>query len=267
MDIFSTITLSILQGISEFLPISSSGHLIIFSNFLNINLDSADLNSFIIFLHFGTLLSVVVYFRKLIFKTAKGAFKNNTNSINLLNNILITSVPICIFGAIFSIYIEPLLTRKTQFLIASISLIVVGTIFFFSEKLKNKQQITIYNLEIKNAFIIGLFQSLGLIYGVSRSGTTILGARTTGLTNKASLDYAFFTSIPIILIANIYELVSNTALELNITLTIIGVIISFCTGYISISFLINFLKSRSLKFFGIYCFLFGFLSLTIYIFK
>ncbi len=268
MDLFSILFLSVLQGISEFLPISSSGHLIIFSEFLNINFGADDLNTFIVYLHFGTLLAVLVYFRSLLKDTLLGSFKGEKDSLKLGFNIVLTSIPAVLFGAAFSIFIEDLLTREIQFFIASGALMIVGVLFIFSEKLRGNEKIdSLEKISKKNAVIIGLFQALGIIYGVSRSGITILGARAFGLSKKASLDYAFFASIPVILGATLHEFISNLGVnsEIPFSTIVIGILISFISGYVSISFLLNYLKDRSLKTFGIYCLGFGFISLIIYL--
>lgn len=268
MDIFTVFFLGILQGVAEFLPISSSGHLIIFSEFLNVDMSAGELNSFIVFLHLGTLISILIYFRKLILETVTGVFKREEKYINLFINTIISTIPPFTLGVLFTIFVEPSIERSTQFYIASIALMIAGTVFILSDKIKPRAEIeSMYSLNRIQALTIGAFQTFGIIFGVSRSGSTIIGSRYVGLSKKDSLDYAFFASIPLLLGVSFGSIVMElhgNGFNGSISYLLIGIIVSCISGLLSISFLINFLKKRSLRVFGIYCLVFGAVSFLIY---
>lgn len=274
MDTTTVILLSVIQGLGEFIPISSSGHLTIISYFLNNSLTTKEISAFIVFLHLGTLVALLIYQRKTIFKllqsiktdiSSKKAFSNS-----ILLKIIIASIPALAFGFLYSKFIQEELSRTDSFLIACIALMIAGTTFILTSKfIKGKNNKTMSELTLKRSFFIGIFQSLPVVSGFSRSGMTITGARLNNLSNKDSIEFAFLIGIPVIIAATAYSILESHEFLFNpenIFINMIGMIISGVVGYFAISFLFRYLKTRGLQIFGYYCFAFGLISLLIFIF-
>lgn len=262
---YKTIILGIVQGIGEFLPISSSAHLILIPYLFNWN---ESLLSYDIALHFGTMLAVVLLFFKEWFKLLKGAFLFITKRKKSLENkmfwyLLVATIPGAIIGFLIDNYIENIF-RSNIGLIA-IFLAVMGVLIYLSDAWaakSYKEEIEFEKINIKHAIIIGLSQSLAVIPGFSRSGTTILAARLLGLSRNAATKFTFLLSVPIILGANILE-INNMSLT---TYTLVGVLVSFLVGILSIKFLINYIKKHDFKIFAIYRLIFANIILIKYLF-
>lgn len=274
MDTTTVILLSVIQGLGEFIPISSSGHLTIISYFINNSLNTKEITSFIVFLHLGTLCAQLIYQRKTIFKLLKSIKTDISSkkafSKSLLLKIIVASIPALVVGFLYSKFIQDELSRTDSFLIACIALMIAGTTFVFTSNfIQGKNTMAMSELTIKRSFFIGIFQSLPVVSGFSRSGMTITGARLNNLNNKDSIEFAFLIGIPVIIAATTYsifeshEFLFNPA---NISINILGMIISGVVGYLAISFLFKFLKTRGLQIFGYYCAAFGFISFLAFVF-
>ena len=243
------VMLSIIQGIAEFLPISSSAHLLIASKYFNLSNSNLTLD---ISLHAGSLLAIMFYFKK--------ELKNFLKNKKLFLKIFITSIPISIFG-FFLVkfnYIELLRSYK----IIGWSTILFGIILFVSDLNKSNNDIK-KNLTFQNIFVIGILQTLALIPGVSRSGITISSARMLSFTRVDAAKISFLTSIPILLIVSVYNLqkiYAQNNYELSLA-NFIGLFLSFLFSYITIKFFLNFLKKFSLSVFVIYRLILGTLIL------
>lgn len=274
MDPLIVILLSVVQGLGEFIPISSSGHLTIISYFLDSSLTTKEISAFIVFLHLGTLIALLIYQRKIIFKILKSlpddlkTKKNFTDSLFL--KIIIASLPALVFGFLYSKFIQEDLSRTDSFLIACIALMLAGLTFILtSNYIKGKNNKKMSELNLKRSFFIGIFQSLPVVSGFSRSGMTITGARLNNLSNKDSIEFSFLIGIPIILAATAYSLLESYEFLFsyeNIAINLLGMVISGVVGYFAISFLFKYLRTRGLQIFGYYCLCFGLISLLIYIF-
>ena len=234
------VILSIIQGIAEFLPVSSSAHLIIVSkyfSFSNANL-TLDMS-----LHLGSLLAILFYFKEDLI--------NFVDNKELFKKIIITSVPTSIVGIILIKlnYID----FFRSFKIIGWSTIIFGVILFFSDLRKTNNNI-LNNFNNKNVLIIGLLQILSLIPGVSRSGIIITGARFLNFNRVDAAKLSFLTSIPILILVSIFnfhKLIVQNNFEISLY-NIIGISLSFIFSYITIKYFINFLKHFSLKFFILY---------------
>ena len=234
------VILSIIQGIAEFLPVSSSAHLIIVSkyfSFSNANL-TLDMS-----LHLGSLLAILFYFKEDLI--------NFVDNKELFKKIIITSVPTSIVGIILIKlnYID----FFRSFKIIGWSTIIFGVILFFSDLRKTNNNI-LNNFNNKNVLIIGLLQILSLIPGVSRSGIIITGARFLNFNRVDAAKLSFLTSIPILILVSIFnfhKLIVQNNFDISLY-NIIGVSLSFIFSYITIKFFLNFLKYFSLKFFVLY---------------
>ncbi len=244
--------LSAVQGISEFLPISSSAHLILVSNFYDLETSSLLID---ISLHLGSLIAIIFYFRKELF--------NLRNNKNLLSLIIIGSLPLIIFGYI--LYTTELihLLRNTK-LIASTTLFF-GFILFFADQRKIDKNIST-NLNIKTILFIGLFQILALIPGVSRAGITITAARFLNFNRVDSTKISFLLSIPALAGASFLSLrdVYQQSIEINYLL-LITIFLSFTFSFFTIKYFLKFISKISFNIFIIYRILLGLiLFLTIY---
>ena len=226
--------LSLIQGVTEFLPISSSAHLIIFrdiflvgKNILNSEFELA----FDIALHFGTLLAIIAYFHKELFNIIK-------KDSMLLRVILVATIPAAVVGFLFEDIIT--LFIRTRYYLIILSLIFVGIIIYYID-LKCKTTKSIKEMNIKDSLIIGIGQMLSLIPGFSRSGTTIAFGRLLNINREDATKFSFYLSIPILFGALFLQLfkMDYNVLYQNISIFIIGIISSFITGLLCINLLIN----------------------------
>jgi undecaprenyl-diphosphatase len=243
------ILLSIVQGITEFLPVSSSAHLILLSNYFNFTNSNLTLD---VSLHLGSLLAITLYFKE--------ELKNFIQNKILFLKIIITSIPITLVGLVLVNF--DFLDFFRSYKIIGWSTLIFGLILFTSDQRKTDQNIET-NFSYRNAIFIGLFQVLALIPGVSRSGITITGARFLNLNRIDSAKISFLTSIPILTIASLYNLQKIIAQnDLKISgLNLVGVIMSFIFSYITVSFFLKFLKKFNLLIFVIYRVILGILIL------
>jgi undecaprenyl-diphosphatase len=243
--------LSLVQGITEFLPISSSSHLIIFSNFLDYNKQSLSID---VCLHIGSFLAVVTFFYKDILNLIKNK--------NLFFKILFSSVPVMIIGffLVQTNFIEYLRNIK----IIGWTTFIFGILLYFSDKFKLKNNIN-NNFTYKSAIVIGLFQVLSLIPGVSRSGITITAARFLKFKRFDAAKISFLLSIPTLGAVSIYglrELFQSGDSSLTIH-NLASILFSFIFSIITIKFFLSYIKKFSLNIFVIYRILLGLLLLTI----
>ena len=231
--------LSIVQGISEFLPVSSSAHLIIFSNIIDFSNNSL---IFDVGLHLGSLLAILFYFRKELL--------NILNDKKLFNLLLIGSIPLILFGYIF--YTTGIINSFRNLKIIAWTTLIFGLLMYFSDTFKIKKKIE-KDLTIKNILIIGVMQILAIIPGVSRSGITITAGRFLNFDRYDSTKISFYLSIPALMGASVLSLKDavNENIEFNFFL-IISIILSFIFSYLTIKYFLIYTKKFSLKFFVIY---------------
>ena len=231
--------LSAVQGISEFLPISSSAHLILISSFFELKTNSLLID---ISLHLGSLIAIVFYFRKDLFD-----LNNNRKYLNL---ILFGSIPLLIFGYI--LHSSELIYLLRNIKIIAFTTLFFGIILFFSDQAKTEKNIST-NLDFKSIIFIGLFQILALIPGVSRAGITLTAARFLKFNRVDSVKISFMLSIPALAGASFLGLqdLIRQPLEINY-LIIFAIILSFLFSFITVKFFLNFINKFSLNIFIIY---------------
>jgi undecaprenyl-diphosphatase len=240
MNLIHTIILSIVEGITEFLPISSTGHMILASKLLNIP-QTEFIKSFEIIIQLGAILAVVViYFKKLVLSLNRELYKK----------IIIAFVPTGIFGLFLYKYVKSYLIGNS--LIVVLSLFVGGIVMLLFEKyFKNRNQKITY----KSYFVIGLFQVLSMIPGVSRAFATIFGGMVVGMKKEESTEFSFLLAIPTMAAASGLDLI-KTDLSVwtnsNIVTLLLGFVISFITAYIVVKWLIKFVQSHNFNIFGWY---------------
>ena len=246
-----SIILGIVQGIAEFLPISSSAHLILIPFLLGWEEHSM---AFDIALHFGTLLAVLVVFFREWWCLFMGAVKKITKGKQSFENrmfwyLVAATVPGAVLGVIFEDTVENIF-RKNILLIAG-ALAIMGILIFLGDRWADKHykiETDYKHISFKQAVLIGLSQALAIIPGFSRSGTTILTGRLMGLSKSAATKFTFLLSVPIIAGAAILKVGS---LELSIE-TFVGVFVSFIVGLFTIKFLLNYIKKHDFSIFAIY---------------
>ena len=258
-----SIILGIVQGIAEFLPISSSAHLILVPYLLNWDAHSM---AFDIALHFGTLLAILTVFFREWWNLLMGAVNKVTKGKPSFENkmfwyLVIATIPGALLGFLLEDVVENIF--RTKIWLIATSLAVMGILIFLGDKWADKHyriETEFKHISLKQALIIGLSQALAIIPGFSRSGTTILSARLMGLSKSAATKFTFLLSVPIIAGAAILKVGD---LELTIE-TIIGIFVSFIVGLFSIKFLLNYVKKHDFSVFAIYRILFAVIILIKY---
>tara|TARA_B100000676_G_scaffold105895_1_gene105815 strand:- start:1192 stop:1959 length:768 start_codon:yes stop_codon:yes gene_type:complete len=249
-DFIEILILSAIQGISEFLPISSSAHLILVSSLYDLKASSLLID---ISLHLGSLLAIIFFFRKELFD-----LKHNQK---LLKLIIIGSVPLILFGYI--LYSTELIYQLRNIKVIAWTTLFFGIVLYFADQRKIDQNIST-NLNLRSIIVIGLFQILALIPGVSRAGITMTAARFLNFNRVDSGKISFLLSIPALSGASFLGLwdISSETIEINI-LIIIATILSFLFSYLTVKFFLNYLNKFSLKIFVVYRILIGLILLSI----
>ena len=249
MNFIEYIILGAIQGITEFLPISSSGHLLI-GRFL-FDLKSTISGSFIeIFLHGGTLLSILLYWKKDLIVDIKATINGE---YTMLHNVIIGTIPAAIVGFFFKDQIDVYLFNIDNIGYLSFSyLFLSGILFFTKNNISNNRN----DILLKYAFIIGLAQCFAIIPGISRAGITIATALYIGINSADSTKFSFILAIPILCVSFFGSLAQNYLLFMQSVIfwpLIIGFLSSFIVGYIAIGLLVNTIEKNRLWYFSVYC--------------
>ncbi|OED30812.1 undecaprenyl-diphosphate phosphatase [Methanosphaera sp. WGK6] len=268
LDIISAIILGAVQGISEFLPISSSGHLVIIPHLLGVETGLA----FDTILHIGTLVAIFTFFWNDIVNIIKGFI---ISLINLTEGkdkfieglqkvpeerfawlIIIATIPTGIMGVLFKDAIETIF-RGTVFV--GIFLIITGLILYYSER-HSSGNITEKNMSFKQAIIIGICQGFAVLPGISRSGSTIASGLCLGLNREYAARYSFLLSLPSVIGAGLIQVKDIATIDASITVLIAGFVSSVIFGYLSIKLLMKMIEGWSLDVFAYYCWIVGALT-------
>lgn len=268
----SLILLGLIQGLTEFFPVSSSGHLVIAKYFLELNLPGA---SFEAFLHFGTVMAVIVLFRKdikelvisfidSIYKLSHGEnilniFKNNSSS-KLAWFLVISTLPAAIIGYTFSSYFEILFSKP---IIASLMLTITGTLLWFGNKNFPGGSKNISEITFKDAIFIGLAQAVAIIPGISRSGLTVIAGLSRNLDREFAAKYSFILSVPIILGASMFKIRELPSLNIDLSILILSGFVAAISSYGAMKIFIGLLKNRKIYFFSYYLWIIS--GLTVWI--
>ena len=235
--------LAIVQGLTEWLPVSSSGHLVILQKILDLNLPLA----YSILLHFGTTIVVITVFRNDLKVILKDLFNGNfeTDEGKFALFIVIGSVPIAVSGFFFYDFFKSLFSNL---LVVGLALLVTGCVLFFSEKRMGRRKMNFFD-----SLLIGFAQALTIIPGISRSGITV----ATGLLRKIDKDiafrYSFLMSVPAILGATLFEVKDFTIGNENLVILLLGTIASMIIGYASLKFLQKVIMNQKIHLFAYYC--------------
>lgn len=263
INLLKYVLLAIIQGISEILPISSSGHLIISQKLLGLDISNMSTS---IFLHIGSLFAVVIfYFSTLknigqnVYKYAIKKDKSNEckKSWHLIIRMIISILPAGILGLIFKSKIEEIFSTT---LFIGINLIITAILLLLLTRNKGTKKIE--NISIKDAILIGLFQAIGIMPGISRSGITTIGGKVSKLEDEDAINYSFLLFIPVALGTGLLEIIELCTGKLVLTeqeiiLNVIGAVISMVVTYISLKLLLKIIKKGKLYYFSLYCLIVG----------
>ena len=267
IEILKSIVLGIVQGITEWLPVSSTGHMILvnqFMDFMSQNKDFRDL--FLVVIQFGSILAVVtIYFHKLNPFSPKKTDTEKKDTLSLWAKVLVGCVPAGIIGLLFDDFID---TYLYQAYVVAATLIIYGIAFIVIESRKKEPKINdLSTLDYKTAALIGVFQILALIPGTSRSGSTILGAVILGTSRFVATVFSFFLAVPIMLGASGLKILKYFV-EFGMFgaqeffLLLIGMAVAYIVSVIAIKFLIGYIKKNDFKVFGYYRIVLGVLVIA-----
>lgn len=261
MSIFESIIIAIVEGLTEFLPVSSTGHMIITQGLLGVESD-AFVKAFTVIIQFGAILSVVVLYWKRFFRLntepapeGAGALKRLIHKFDFYWKLLVAFIPAAVIGLLFSDKIDEMLESVT---VVAVMLVVGGVFMLFCDKIFNRGSDET-KLTERRALYIGLFQCIAMIPGVSRSMATIVGGMAQKLTRKAAAEFSFFLAVPTMCAASGYKmlklLLSDEGLQLltdNLGVLIIGNIVAFVVALLAMKWFVAFLTKYGFKVFGIY---------------
>lgn len=255
MDFLDAIIIAVVEGLTEFLPVSSTGHMILATEFLDVaNTDFT--KAFLINIQFGAILSVVVLYYKRFFQSLEFYYK-----------LFVAFIPAAIIGFLLSDYIDSMLENVT---VVATALLIGGIIFLFIDKYferKNPQvkEETPSEISYIQALFIGMFQCIAMVPGVSRSAATIIGGLFQGMNKKSAAEFSFFLAVPTMFAASAYKLLKeHDAINSdNISTLLLGNVVAFIVGMLSIKFFINFLTKHGFVIFGYYRIILGVILLIL----
>ena len=255
MTIYDSIILGIIEGFTEFLPISSTGHLIVASQFLGIE-QTEITKAYEVIIQFAAILAVIFHYKE----------KFTIKKIDLWSKVFLAFIPIGAVGFIFSDQIKELFSIQ----VVAIMFIVGGVIFLLVEKffIPNETHLIddVEQVTLKQAMIIGFAQVFALIPGTSRAGSTIIGALLVGLSRRASAEFSFLLAFPVMSAVTAYDLLKhyNDFSDANLTTLAVGFVVSFFIAYLTIKLFLIFLEKFTFVAFGIYRIIFGIVLLLIF---
>ncbi len=261
MSIFESIIIAIVEGLTEFLPVSSTGHMIITQGLLGVESD-AFVKAFTVIIQFGAILSVVVLYWKRFFRLntepapeGAGALKRLVHKFDFYWKLLVAFIPAAVIGLLFSDKIDEMLESVT---VVAVMLVVGGVFMLFCDKIFNRGSDET-KLTERRALYIGLFQCIAMIPGVSRSMATIVGGMAQKLTRKAAAEFSFFLAVPTMCAASGYKMLklilSDEGIQLltnNLGVLIIGNVVAFVVALLAMKWFVAFLTKYGFKVFGIY---------------
>lgn len=269
VEIIKSIVFGIIQGITEWLPISSTGHLLLFDKFITLNLSDDFKELFMVVIQLGSILAVlVIYFNTLNPFSLKKSKEENSKSFTIWLKVIVATLPAVVFGLLFDDLIDSVLS--TWQVIAAM-LFIYGVIYVIFEKKNSVMKVRVTSLDdltYLDAFKMGCFQTLALIPGTSRSGSTILGGLVIGIERTIAAKFSFFMAIPVMFGASLLKLVklgySYTTLEYWVLF--VGTAVSFVVSMLVIKGLINYVRNHDFSIFGWYRIVISILVTIVFLF-
>ena len=273
IEIIKAILFGIVEGITEWLPISSTGHMILLNDLIKLNVTDEFYSMFEVVIQLGAILAVVLIYFKEIFPWGFGKNKKDTKkTLNLWGKILVACIPAAVLGLLLDDWLDAHLYNSV---VVALALIIYGIIFIIIERKKigTRKTKSIDDISYKQAFQVGMFQLLSLVPGTSRSGSTIIGGLLVGLDRKVAATFTFFLAIPVMIGASLlkilkYFLKTGTAFtSLEWSILIVGCIVAFIVSIVVIKFLMNYIKKHDFQVFGWYRIVLGILVLIYFMIK
>ena len=271
IEILKSILFGIVEGITEWLPISSTGHMILLEEFVSLKVSPEFWDVFLVVIQLGAILAVVLMFWNKLwpFSLKEGKLTSSKETWSMWIKILIACVPAAIVGLLFDDFLEE---HLMNYFVVAIMLIIFGVGFIFIENINKKKTIKINSLSeitYTTALLIGIFQLIAAIFpGTSRSGATILGALLLGVSRTVAAEFTFFLAVPVMFGASLLKIAkfgfAFSAFEIIILL--VGMISAFVVSLLSIKFLMNFVKKHDFKGFGYYRIALGALVILYFLF-
>lgn len=265
-EFIKSIILGIIEGITEWLPISSTGHMILANSFMDSTTGFTSSELFLYVIQFGAILAVVtLFFKKLNPLSPSKTSEEKKETWEMWIKVIIACIPAAVIGLLFDSYMEKI---ETPFVVAAM-LILYGILFIIVEKMNKKIKVeNMSEMTYKTALLIGMFQVLSIIPGTSRSGATILGAILLGTSRTVAAEFSFFLAIPVMVGVSALKILGNLELLVfeNIAILLVGMIVAYIVSMISIKFLMNFVKNHDFKGFGWYRIILGILVILKFIF-
>ena len=271
IETLKAILFGLVEGITEWLPISSTGHMILLDEFVKMNVSAEFWKLFLVVIQLGAIMAVVlIYFRKIFpfnFNKAKGPFIKKDIFV-LWFKILMACIPAAVVGILFDDFLDKYLYNS--YVVATM-LIIFGVGFIYIESKKHETRVgTLKELTYKDAMIIGLFQLIAAIFpGTSRSGATILGALMIGISRKVAAEFTFFLAIPVMFGASLLKIIkigfAFTMIEYWILF--VGMLVAFVVSVLVIKFLMSYIKKHDFKIFGYYRIILGILVFAYFLMK
>ncbi len=268
LEFFKAVIIGIVQGITEWLPISSTGHMILVDEFLKLHVSKEFMDMFLVVIQFGSILAVLVlFFHKLNPFSPRKSTQEKRQTLGLWGKVIVGSIPAAVLGLLFNdLLTEYLYNYQT----VALMLILYGILFIVLENRNRKRRPrvnTLDQLDYKTAFAMGAFQVLAMIPGTSRSGSTILGAMFIGTSRYVAAEFSFFLAIPVMFGASGLRIVKyglDTGFAISPTewmVLLTGLVVAFVVSLVAIRFLMGFIKKHDFKPFGYYRIVLGILVL------
>ena len=271
LDFLYAVIIGIIQGITEWLPISSTGHMILANEVIKLPVSEAFWNMFLVVIQLGSILAVLfLYFHKLNPFSPRKSAKQKRDTLRLWLKVIVGIIPAGVIGVLFDDIVESALSGP---IVVAIALIAYGVLFLVLERRPREPKVkTLNQLSYKNALQIGCFQVLSLIPGTSRSGSTILGGMICGTSREVAAEFSFFLAIPVMFGASLLRgakfLLSGTPItgpEIGILIT--GVIVAFVVSVFAIKFLMGYIRKHDFKAFGYYRIVLGIIVILYFAIK
>ena len=283
IEILKTLLLGIVEGITEWLPISSTGHMILLDEFITLDVTEAFKELFFVVIQLGAILAVPILFWDKLVPSTKKSKEENRSILNLWLKVIVGVAPAAVVGVLLDDILDEYLYG---FVTVAVALVVYGIAFIIVERL-NRTKLprieSVYDITWRDALIIGGYQVLSLIPGTSRSGSTILGGMLSGVSRTAASEFSFFMAIPVMLGASALKvlkfgleyidapdptaMIPDGALLPYIILLLIGCAVAFVVSFFAIRFLMNFVKTHSFAFFGVYRIALGLIVILYFVLK
>lgn len=273
LEYLKAVLLGIVEGITEWLPISSTGHMILFDEFIKLNLSEEFKEMFFVVIQLGAILAVpILFWDRLWPLSSRKTGEEKKSVVSLWLKVIVGAIPAAIIGLLLDDLLD---TYLYNYVVVSIALIVYGIAFILVERLNKGKSFrvdSVYDLTYTDALKIGAFQVLSLIPGTSRSGSTILGGMLTGVSRTASSEFSFFMAIPIMLGASGLKVLKFlldgfSATGLEIGLLLVGIVVSFLVSLLAIKLLMDFVKRHDFSPFGVYRIILGVIVIGYFLFK